>query len=433
VPSGYNFTTLDPPGSTFTQGHDINNPGQIVGDYHGADGIRHGFLKSGDNWSTIDVPGSNFTQALGINASGQIVGTYVAVADGEQHGFLKGGDNWSRLDVPGSTFTSAYGINASGQIVGTYIAGGTPHGFLKSGDNWSTIDPPGSAATTAAGINDDGLIVGHYNAGGSFHGFLLNLSNWYYTMFDVPGSTNTYVYGVNSSGQIVGQYDDVGFRAHGFLLDWGSYTTIDPPGSTSTDAAGINNNGLIVGTYDDSSGRSHGFLATPTVSVQSLVINDGSVQRSMVNSLTATFSTIVTMAPGAFEVRHQNADLVTVNFTSSVVGNQTVAVVTFAGSEIIGGSLADGNYTLTVLADHLHDANGNPLESNYVTSFYRLFGDTQGHRTVNADDVAVLFAAFGKHAGEDGYVSYLDYNGDGAIDDIDLYAFIAHYGTTLDP
>jgi hypothetical protein len=69
----------------------------------------------------------------------------------------------------------------------------------------------------------------------------------------------------------------------------------------------------------------------------------------------------------------------------------------------------------------------------YVVSFYRLYGDTQGHRTVDATDVAVLFGTFGKHAGDDGFVSYLDYNGDGVIDDGDLYAFIARYGTTLNP
>jgi hypothetical protein len=54
-------------------------------------------------------------------------------------------------------------------------------------------------------------------------------------------------------------------------------------------------------------------------------------------------------------------------------------------------------------------------------------------RTVDATQVAVLFGTFGKHAGDPGYVSYLDYNGDGVIDDIDLYAFIARYGTTLSP
>ncbi len=173
--------------------------------------------------------------------------------------------------------------------------------------------------------------------------------------------------------------------------------------------------------------------AQSPVTVQNVQVNDGSAQRSMVNSLTVTFSTIVTLDPGAFQVSHQNGDLVTANFTSSVVGNQTEAVLTFAGSEIIGGSLADGNYTLTIVADHVHDADNNTLDADRVESFYRLFGDTQGHRTVDATDVAVLFGTFGKRAGDDGFVSYLDYDGDGAIDDTDLYAFIARYGTTLDP
>jgi hypothetical protein len=39
----YSFTTLDVPGSTYTQAHGINASGQIVGYYDDAGG-RHGFL-----------------------------------------------------------------------------------------------------------------------------------------------------------------------------------------------------------------------------------------------------------------------------------------------------------------------------------------------------------------------------------------------------
>jgi hypothetical protein len=52
---------------------------------------------------------------------------------------------------------------------------------------------------------------------------------------------------------------------------------------------------------------------------------------------------------------------------------------------------------------------------------------------VDATDVAVLFGTFGKHTGDAGFVGYLDYNGDGVLDDTDLYAFIVRYGTTLNP
>jgi probable HAF family extracellular repeat protein len=254
------------------------------------------------------------------------------------------------------------------------------------------------------------------------------------------GGSFSNAYGINASGQVVGDAQTAGGADHAFLYDGTAMQDLNgqiPSGSgwELSYAAAINDNGQIVG-YGLINGQTHAFLLTPEAApsnVESVQINDGSDQRSMVNSLTVTFRAIVTMDPGAFEVRHQNSDLVTVNFTSCVVDGKTVATITFAGAEIIGNSLADGNYTLTVLADHVHDADGDPMAANNVTSFYRLFGDTQGHRTVNAADVAVLFSTFGKHAGEDGFLSYLDYNGSGVIDDASLYAFIARYGTTLDP
>src|SRR5204862_945718 len=44
--------------------------------------------------------------------------------------------------------------------------------------------------------------------------------------------------------------------------------------------------------------------------VESAVVNDGSAQRSMVTSLTVTFDRLVTVDPGAFELRQQGGSLV---------------------------------------------------------------------------------------------------------------------------
>ena len=82
----YNFTTLDVPGSTDTWASGINDSGQIVGGYFGADGT-HGFLLDQGSYTTLDVPGARYTWATGINASGQIVGGYSDAAGGQQ-GFL---------------------------------------------------------------------------------------------------------------------------------------------------------------------------------------------------------------------------------------------------------------------------------------------------------------------------------------------------------
>jgi uncharacterized membrane protein len=76
------FTTIDPPGSTFTLALDINAPGDIVGNYATADGRGHGFLLSKGTFTTIDVPGAGLlSEANGINDAGVIVGIWGLVTE----------------------------------------------------------------------------------------------------------------------------------------------------------------------------------------------------------------------------------------------------------------------------------------------------------------------------------------------------------------
>ena len=72
----------------------------------------------------------------------------------------------------------------------------------------------------------------------------------------------------------------------------------------------------------------------------------------------------MTLDPGAFELRRQDGSLVELNVAASVVNGRTVAVLTFAGPDIVGGSLADGNYTLTIRGDRVHDAVGRELDGD---------------------------------------------------------------------
>jgi hypothetical protein len=82
------FTTIDVPGAASTQAFDIDNRGQIVGEYRDAVGIFHGFLRDpGGTFTTVDVPGATGTSITGINDRGQMIGLY-ADAGGKSHGFL---------------------------------------------------------------------------------------------------------------------------------------------------------------------------------------------------------------------------------------------------------------------------------------------------------------------------------------------------------
>src|SRR5262249_24911919 len=61
-------------------------------------------------------------------------------------------------------------------------------------------------------------------------------------------------------------------------------------------------------------------LAGAPLKVESVVINDGSAQRSMVNRVTVTFGGAVILDPGAIELRRQDGTLVNAQLSISLVG-----------------------------------------------------------------------------------------------------------------
>jgi hypothetical protein len=177
-------------------------------------------------------------------------------------------------------------------------------------------------------------------------------------------------------------------------------------------------------------------LAGDARKVESVVVNDGSAQRSMVNSITVTFGGSVVVDPGAIELRRQDGTLVDARVRISLVGGKTVAVLTFAGPGFTGGSLADGSYTLTVLADHVHDRWGRELDGdgdgsaggNRVDAFFRLFGDSDGDGDVDGQDRDRFRSAFGTTAADAGYLWYFDFDGDGDVDGRDNGEYNRRFG-----
>jgi hypothetical protein len=176
--------------------------------------------------------------------------------------------------------------------------------------------------------------------------------------------------------------------------------------------------------------------AAQPVTVQSVMVNDGSAQRSMVTSLTVTFTGVVSLDEGALELRDESGELVKVALSASVVEGKTVVVITFVGNGVIAGSLPDGSYTLRVRGDRVHDGWGRNLDGDgdgllggdRTESFFRLFGDANGDGKVDRTDLALFLSTYSKHAGEEGYLAYFDYNGDGVIDDTDSEQFLARFG-----
>jgi hypothetical protein len=193
-----------------------------------------------------------------------------------------------------------------------------------------------------------------------------------------------------------------------------------------------------------------GATGTPP-SVESIVINDGSSQRSQITSLTITFDSEVdhTDLQSAFLLTNIDSSLqlpagsLIINATDA--GGKTTAVITFAsgasvvdraGTGALGHSLADGNYQLDVSAAFVNSASGGvAMLADYVfggqvkadsnnDDFFRLYGDSDGDGDNDFSDLNnVMSPALFKAEGDAGYEAFLDADGDGDVDFTDLNNF----------
>jgi autotransporter-associated beta strand protein len=234
------------------------------------------------------------------------------------------------------------------------------------------------------------------------------------------------------------------------VVDWGDGSEPETHTNIGRDEFRVPHQYLTAGqftvrvTWRDANGEGNSQTLTVNVvatlaRVESVVVNDGSAQRSKVTSLTVTFSEVVTLADGAFELRQQGGGAVSLNVSSSVVNGKTVAVLTFTGAGIIGGSLADGNYTLTVNSAVVHDGFGQALDGDgdgisagdRVDAFFRLFGDADGDRDVDRRDQALFRRTFRKRTGQAGFLAFFDFDGDGDVDKRDQKQFNRRRGQVL--
>ena len=180
--------------------------------------------------------------------------------------------------------------------------------------------------------------------------------------------------------------------------------------------------------------------------VESVVIdNDAetgcttSCQRSMVRKLTVTFDSEVAIESGAFSLNQtlagssQNFTIADADVAMSVVAGKTVAVLTFSNSTtgIVGSSLADGNYTLTVDSTKIR-AGTATMAANHTDTFFRFYGDIDGNRLVDGQDFNKFRDTFFKAASiDETFNGDFDFDGDGLVDGQDFNEFRSRFFTQL--
>jgi CSLREA domain-containing protein len=262
------------------------------------------------------------------------------------------------------------------------------------------------------------------------------------TLNSLPNTTYTVSFYANPaadpSGYGQGQFYLGSVLVHTDASGNASFTLILPAATTAGE--------VLSATATDPNGDTSEFsqdlalqAPAPTVQVVSVVVNHGAAQRSMVTSLTITFSGIVTLAPGAIAVVSQGGQGVGLVLSTSVVNSQTVVAVAFTGSGVINGSVADGWYNLTIFGNLVHDGTGQALDgassgtagSNYVSNnaFFRLFGDANGDGVVDNQDLAIFRVGFRLQTVA--YLAIFDFDGNGVIDPNDKKQLTKRYGTRI--
>ena len=211
----------------------------------------------------------------------------------------------------------------------------------------------------------------------------------------------------------------VGTATHGNVI-------INPDSTiTYTPSAGYSGTDAFTYTISDGNGgtSSAGVSLTllPVPTMQAITIDDGTSQRSMVRSITLTFDHAVTMGTGAVQLVDANNLATPVVITPSQ--DAKTFVLTFSGPTIVAGSLADGSYSLTLVASAIRDAANQPLSAGTTLQFTRFFGDLNGDGDSDSYDALAFRDAYGLSFGQQGFVSAFDYDGNGVIDSNDNIQF----------
>ena len=181
--------------------------------------------------------------------------------------------------------------------------------------------------------------------------------------------------------------------------------------------------------------------------VESVVVGDGSDARSMVSQVVITFDQLMVLDAGVFSVMQRGAGggSVDVAFTTTEVGGKTVATLTFSGAFTQNGSLADGNYDLTIDATKAHSAGDVALDGDgdglaggdYVfgaeeaDAFFRLFGDLDGSRFVGNNDYAAFRTRFARPLAMPATIPQFDSDNSAFIGNNDYALFRLHFRVGL--
>jgi probable HAF family extracellular repeat protein len=196
----------------------INNAGVVVGRLSADDldrGPSQAFMYDTERreLTLLVVPGAVSAEATDINNLGQIVGNFTD-ASGADRGFLFSGGQYTVINRPGYAAggTRLGGINDAGTIVGSSHDYANPFSFIYRNGSFQDFMADGYY-TVAADINNAEQIVGRVGVSGTRLGFVYQAGQVAILDYAATPGGSTWPYTINNLGEVAGTVDGLGFRA----------------------------------------------------------------------------------------------------------------------------------------------------------------------------------------------------------------------------
>jgi probable HAF family extracellular repeat protein len=407
-----------------------------------------------------NVPDQVQSNATGVSADGSVV------VGSSTNGIIPGPHRAWRWTAAGGTvdlgflpggweYAGASSVSADGSvIVGTTYTGSEQDFRWTAATGMVGLQGGGGASR----VSPDGTII----VGGGGQAYRWTAAGGFVNLTFLPGDYSGGAFDLSANGSVI-----VGTSGNGsvyramiwteaqgmrdlrsvLINDYGLGAQL--AGWTLRSATACSDDGhVIVGYGIGPDGNQHGWIAQidPPPHVAATQVNDGSLQRSRVTSLTIRFDSQVTFTgtvASAFTLTRNGGGAVSFAANATVVNGVTIVTLSnFTGNETQFSSLRDGRYTLTALSSQISGPGGaldgdgdGQAGGNYTfgdaQGLYRYFGDVNADRHVDIADFGLMSITYGLHAGQTGFVWYLDFNGDGTIDILDFGQFSIRMFTML--
>jgi hypothetical protein len=334
------------------------------------------------------------------------------------------------------TAIAAGGVGAAPYLPDMYYNGGSTFSSANSINTSNVNNPAPQAVYRSERYGNFNYTIPNLTANAPYL-IRLHFAEIY---FSSPGSR---VFSVSINGaQVLSSFDifvAAGGKDIAHVREFG--TTANSSGQVVVQFVSITDNAKVAGIEVYTAGSTS---APPRV--VGTQVGNGSAQRSRVTELTVTFDTVVTFtksATAAFTLNRNGGGAVGFNATANTIGGRTVVTLTnFSGLETQFGSLTDGRFTLTALANQISaggqalDGDGDGTAGGHYTfgdaqGLFRMFGDVNGDRQVDGFDFGAFVSTYNVSSSHPSFLGMFDFNGDGIIDGFDFGHFSARFGTIL--